>query len=176
MLSLKNIDRICVVLILIIALAGSYWVTGQITKQKRILRKENEILSKRVKDMNLAEANLKQIRTILNNARRELQILNERIPEKAETGAFINQLDKMFKQREIVLTGLIPLKPVKEKLYTRIPFRLNFKGPFNNIYRLLKDMESMNRILVVENMSISKGIGSQEGTVDLTANVFERGV
>lgn len=145
-------------------------------KQKRLLRQENQLLSKRIKDMNLAEANLKQIRTILINARRELKALNERIPETAEIGALIHQLDAKFRERKITLSGFSPLSPKKEKLYTKVPLRLTFKGTFNNIYHLLDDLETMNRLLVVEQITVKGSEGGDESTVDLTASVFERGV
>lgn len=126
--------------------------------------------------MNLAEVNLKQIRTVLDNARRELKALNERIPEKAEIGALIHQLDAKFRERKIALIGLMPLTPKKEKLYTKVPLRLTFKGTFNNIYHLLHELETMNRLLVVEQITVKGGQSGDESTVDLTANIFERGV
>ncbi len=126
--------------------------------------------------MNLAEVNLKQIRTVLENARRELKALNERIPEKAEIGALIHQLDAKFRERKIILIGLMPQPPKQEKLYTKVPLRLTFKGSFKNIYHLLYDLETMNRLLVVEQITVQGGPSGDESTVDLTAIVFERGV
>ena len=175
MLSIKNIDRICIVIILLIALGSGYLTSNLVVKQKRLLRQENQLLSKRIKDMNLAEISLKQIRTVLDNARRELKALNERIPEKAEIGALIHQLDAKFRERKITLAGFMPQPPQKEKLYTKVPLRLTFTGTFNNIYHLLDDLETMNRILVVEQISVKGGQSGDENTVDLTANVFERG-
>ncbi len=176
MLSIKNIDRICVVIILLIALGTGYLASNRIMKQKRLLHQENQLLSERIKDMNLAEVNLKQIRTVLDNARSELKALNERIPEKAEIGALIHQLDAKFRERKINLIGLMPQPPKKEKLYTKVPLRLTFKGTFNNIYQLLYDLETMNRLLVVEQINVTRGESGDESTVDLTASVFERGV
>ncbi len=176
MLSIKNTDRICIVIILLAALGSAYLASNRVMKQKRLLRQENQLLSKRIKDMNLAEVNLKQIRTVLDNARRELKALNERIPEKAEIGALIHQLDAKFRERKIILIGLMPLTPKKEKLYTKVPLRLTFKGTFNNIYHLLYDLETMNRLLVVEQITVKGGQSGDESTVDLTADVFERGV
>jgi len=176
MLSIKNIDRICIVIILLIALGSGYLVSNRLVKQKRLLRQENQLLSKRIKDMNLAEISLKQIRTVLDNARRELKALNERIPEKAEIGALIHQLDAKFRARKIILAGFMPQPPQKEKLYTKVPLRLTFTGTFKNIYHLLDDLETMNRLLVVEQITVKGGESGDENTVDLIANVFERGV
>jgi len=176
MLSIKNIDRICVAIILVIALGSGYLVSTRLVKQRRLLRQENQLLSERIKDMNLAEANLKQIREVLNHARRELKALNERIPEKAEIGTLIHQLDAKFRERKITLVGLTPQPPKKEKLYTKVPLRLTFAGAFNNIYHLLHDLETMNRLFVVERMSVQGDVNRDQNRVALTANVFERGI
>ena len=176
MLSIKTIDRICIAVILLAALGSGYLASKRVVKQKRLLRQENQLLSKRIKDMNLAEISLKQIRTVLDNARSELKALNERIPEKAEIGALIHQLDAKFRERKITLVGLMPQPPKKENLYTTVPLRLTFTGTFSNIYRLLNDLETMNRLLVVEQLNVKGGQSGDASTVDLTANVFERGV
>ena len=176
MLSIKTIDRICIAVILLAALGSGYLASKRVVKQKRLLRQENQLLSKRIKDMNLAEISLKQIRTVLDNARSELKALNERIPEKAEIGALIHQLDAKFRERKITLVGLMPQPPKKEKLYTTVPLRLTFAGAFNNIYHLLHDLETMNRLFVVERMSVQGDVNRDQNRVALTANVFERGI
>ncbi len=175
MIGIKNIDRICLVIILLVALGSGYLASNRIMKQKRLLHQETQFFSQRVKAMNRAEANLKLIRAGLNDARRELKELNQRIPEKAETGALIHQLDTKFRQWKITLLGLMPQPPEEEKLYTKVPLRMTFKGAFNNIYHLLDDLETMNRLLVVEQITVKGGQSRDESTVDLTANVFERG-
>ncbi len=63
---------------------------------------------------------------------------------------------------------------VEEKIYTKIPVRLIFKGSFVNIYNLLYDLETMNRMLVTENMTISRPNLNDSCQVDLTASVFQR--
>ena len=80
----------------------------------------------------------------------------------------------MIKERDIVLISLKPLPTVKEIRYTRIPIRLMFKGSFADIYHLLYDFETMNRLLVMEKMIISKPDRDKLCHVDLTISVFER--
>ena len=52
--------------------------------------------------------------------------------------------------------------------------RLIFEGPFASVYRLVNDLETMNRMVVMEKMKITKSNKAQPCRVDLTASVFER--
>jgi Tfp pilus assembly protein PilO len=147
---------------------------SQAVQHQREVRRENDLFSKRIKDLNVAESNLEHLRVRLDAARAELETLNKRIPESANIGEVLKQVDFLMRDRRIGLISMEPLATVKEKLYTKIPFRLMFKGTFVNIYHLLHDLESMNRILVMEKMRITRADLTQKCHVELTAHVFER--
>jgi Tfp pilus assembly protein PilO len=80
----------------------------------------------------------------------------------------------LMHERKIVLTSMQPLPTVEEKHYTKIPIRLIFKGSFVNIYRLLHDLETMNRVVVTEKMVISRSSLADKCQVELIASVFQR--
>jgi Tfp pilus assembly protein PilO len=173
-LSLKNFDRMCLGIVVIVSVSCGYLTVNHVTKQQRQIRQENALLSKRLRDLDLADTNLNHLKTVLNATRRELATLNEQIPETAKMGEFLKGVDALMKQREAVMINLQPLPIVKEKLYTRNPIRLIFKGPFAMIYRVLCDLETMNRTVVMEKMTIAKSNIPQECRVDLLASIFER--
>jgi Tfp pilus assembly protein PilO len=138
------------------------------------IREQNEILSKKSQDLDLAEDNLHRLNEVLDAAKRELESLNERIPDSAKIGEFVKQVDTLMKAREVGLISLEPLPAVKEKCYTKIPIRLLFQGPFVNIYGLLHDLETMNRTLVMEDIRIAQSDDTGKCQVHLTASVFEQ--
>jgi Tfp pilus assembly protein PilO len=173
-LSIKKLDRMCLIVVVIVSVICGSWVVSRGVKQQRQIRQENDLLSKRLNDLNLADTNLQRLKTALDATRKELQALNERIPDSANIGEFLKQIDSLMKERRIVLIGLWPLPTVKERLYIRIPVRLMFKGSFINVYHLLHDIETMNRTLVMEKILITKSDIAQECQVNLVANVFER--
>ena len=174
MLSMKKSDRICLVIIVLVSLICGYWVTMRVVKQERRNRQENDLLSRKSTDLNLAEMSLQEFKNAWDTKRKELETLNERIPETAQIGKFLRRVDSLIKERNIVLISLNPLPTVKEMRYTRIPIRLMFKGAFADIYHLLYDFETMNRLLVMEKMIISKPDRDKLCRVDLTISVFER--
>jgi len=173
-LSIKNLDRICLVIVIMVTMVCGYFTTGSSIKQRKIIRQENELLAKKSADLNVTETNLQHLKTTLNATRTKLKTLNERIPESAEIGNFLKQIDLLIIKRKIDLIRLEPLATVKERLYTKIPVRMVLKGTFVNVYRLLCDLETMNRMLIMEKIVISKSEKKADCRVELTANVFER--
>jgi Tfp pilus assembly protein PilO len=173
-LNTKKLDRMCLIMVVVVSVICGSWVASRGVRQQRHIRQENDLLFKRLNDLNLAETNLQRLKTALDATRRELQALNERIPDSAKIGEFLKQIDCLMKERKTVLIGIWPLPTVKEKLYTKIPIRMMFKGSFINVYHLLHDLETMNRTLVMEKILIAKSDIARECQVDLVANVFER--
>jgi Tfp pilus assembly protein PilO len=162
------------VVIIAIVIMCSYVTVSHIGKQKDQIRKENEVVSMKLNELNSAETSLKQLQTDLSAAEAELIKLNERIPESARIGDFLRHLDYLMEKRKMVLVSLKLPPTVEEKSYTKIPIRLVFKGLFGNLYEFLYDLETMNRMLVAENVVIKKSREQENCDVELSANLFER--
>jgi len=173
-ISIKNLDRICLCMLVIVVFACGFWAVDDTIKKKRHLRQENELFTHRLKDLNLADTNLQRLKKGLEATKNELKTLNEKIPETANIGVLLKKVDALMKSRNVEMINIEPLATVEEKLYTRIPIRMIFKGAFADIYGTLLDLETMNRILVMEKINISKTVNEKLCKVDLTACVFER--
>jgi len=173
-ISIKNLDRICLVVVITVSMLVGYSVASIGIKQRNIIRQENELLAKGSADLNLTEANLQHLKTVLNATRTKLKALNKRIPESAEIGNFLKQIDLLIIKRKIGLIRIEPLATVEESLYTKIPIRMVLKGDFVNVYQLLYDLETMNRMLIMEEIVISKSEKKADCRADLTVSVFER--
>ena len=173
-LSLKSLDRICLLTIIIVAALAGSWAVRHGVKQRAQVRLEDGLYLRSVNKTNLAESSIQHLKTALNAARSESKTLKARIPESAEIGKFLKQLDVRIKQRKITLLTLQPMPKVKEKYFTKIPLRLVFKGAFIDIYNLLHDLETMDRMLAAETMTISKSRYDEQCRVELTLNMFEQ--
>ena len=173
-LNIKRFDQICISLVIIVSLICGYWVMNRIIKQRGQLRQENEIISKTIIELKSAEENFENLNTLLADTKTELEFLDKRIPRSVNIGQVLKEIDYLMKDRNITLLSLQPLPPVEEKLYTKIPIRVMFEGSFANIYHLLYDLETMNRMLVAEDMSISRRNLDEKCHVVLTASVYQR--
>ena len=170
----KTLDRICLLTVVVVFLASGYWVVSRGARQLRQVPQENDFLVRSLKDLALAENNLQRLNDAIVETRREIKVLNEHIPNSAKIGEFLRQLDALIKEREITLESFHPLPVVKKKLFTRIPIRLTCRGTFVNIYDLLCDLETMNRLVDVETIAIANPNGDPEDRFDMTASIFER--
>jgi len=173
-LSMKHLDRICLAIIIIVSVLCGYWVVGNGIKQKQDIQQNKKLLTRQLNNLQLAEASVVQLKTILKEKEAGLTILRDKIPESEELGKLIKHLDGLIRSREIDLLTLQPLPGVKEESYTRIPVRLIFKGSFINVYQLLHDFEVMDRILRMDKIAIVLIEIENLCRVDLTASVFAR--
>lgn len=173
-LSLKNLDRICLFAVLIVAVTCGLWAVKHSAKKRNQVRLENSLYSRSINKINKADSSLNQLQTMLKDTQDRFNYLKARLPESAEIGKFLKQLDGRIKQRQIGLITLQPLPVVKERFFTKIPIRLIFKGGFVDTYRLLYDLETMNRLLATEILTITKPGIHEPCRVELILNIFEQ--
>jgi Tfp pilus assembly protein PilO len=173
-LNLKKLDRLCLGLMVIICVICGYWVAQQGTRQRQQIQLENNLLTRKLQDLNLAKINYQNLRMRLDRVEADLNILNQKIPQTAEIGLFLKNVDALMTSLNLVMINVQPFPAVSEKLYTRIPIQLTFTGAFKDAYRLLWKLENMNRLLVMEKITISQAHVDEPCRVDLTANIFQR--
>jgi Tfp pilus assembly protein PilO len=173
-LNIKTLDRICLVTVVVIFLVCGYWVVSGGIRQVREIRQEKNLLSNTLKNLALAETSLQQLDAAIAETRKQMKALNARIPDSAKVGEFLKQLDALMKERKVVLESFQSLPVVKEKLFTRIPIRLTCRGSFANIYHLLHDLETMNRLADVEKITITNPDSSPACRLEMTTRIFQR--
>jgi Tfp pilus assembly protein PilO len=170
----KTLDVICLSLLIIALVGCGYWVVNSTLKSYSQLRQQNKILSKELVELKSAEENYNTLNALLEQTREELQLVDQRIPESVNMGEVLQEIDFLMKQRKIILSSLQPLPLVEEKLYVKIPLRLIFEGSFVNIYHFTYDLETMNRMMVTENMAINRDNLQENCRAELTAAVYQR--
>jgi Tfp pilus assembly protein PilO len=174
-LNVKQLDRICLLTLLVVSLAaGGFVVRSGISERKRISL-ENDRIAGRLRDLSAAEAAIRKVDSALVRRRENLRFLNEKIPESLEIGWFLKEVNTAMKEKGLTLMSLQPLQAVKERLFTRLPVRMVFRGPFGRVYDLIHDLETMKPAVVLEKLVIQRGGGSSpECQVDLSASIFKR--
>jgi Tfp pilus assembly protein PilO len=172
--SIKHLDRACLATVIVVSLASGYLSFTHVSKKRQQFGVEKETLSRRVQEVNLAEANLEELKAALADTKEELNYLNERIPEPGKIGVLLKKIDSLMKRRKMTLVNLQPLPVREEKLYYRNPIQLTFKGNFINIFDVIHDLERINRVVLMDKMNISKKQDSDQCQVELMASVFER--
>ncbi len=170
---MKKFDRFCLLIVVVVSLVSGYFIVNNVNRQKRRISQENDLISEKLKKLNLAEANLENLKKFLDDTKKELKVINDQIPETAKIGMLLREIDSLMKEREELLINIEPLPPIMESHYKRIPIRMEFRGSFENTYKILYDLETMNRLLVMERIKIFKSNVDKNCKVDLTTSVFE---
>ena len=173
-LSIKQLDRACLITVVIISLVCGFLAVRHVTNKKRFFETERNVLSNKMKEINLATTNLEALQVNLTDIKKELSDLNERIPETGKIGLLLQQIDALMKRHEITLISLEPLSASQDKIYLKNPIRLVFKGSFVNILHLIRNLEGMNRIMVMETLTITREEISDQCQAELMTTVFER--
>ena len=173
-ISVKTLDRIGILLIIALSFTCGYWVIKDSVSKHKQLRQENDIVSKSLNQLRSTEDNFKNINSLMMQTKKELEFLDKRIPKSVNIGEVLNEIDSFMKKRKVTLISMQPMVSVEEKLYTKIPIKLMLKGSFINIYNLLYDFETMNRMVVSDNMTISRSNFAEDCQAELTANVYQR--
>ncbi len=171
---IKNLDRACLVILVLVALAGTAWNVGTMMSQERRLSRDRESREQERSRLAQADRNRKAIRQTLNQLQPELADLKRRIPQQTDMGALLKQLDLRMRERRIVMATIQPQTAVPEGLYRKIPVRLVFQGSFLQAYHFLSDVETMDRLLVPEKITMTGVEPNRECQVDLTVLVYER--
>jgi Tfp pilus assembly protein PilO len=140
----------------------------------RQIRQEKDVLSTTFKDLVLADTNLQELDAAIAETRKQVQAFNELIPDSADVGEFLKQLDGLMKKRSVVLETFEAQPTVKETLFTRIPIRLISRGRFVDIYYLVHDLEAMNRLADVEKILITNPDADLTCRLDMTTSIFQR--
>jgi Tfp pilus assembly protein PilO len=83
----------------------------------------------------------------------------KRIPAKGEFGSSLEQIVAVLNSAKLVTEEISPQSPVSEDKFSELPINICFKGEFNNICLFLAGLESMDRLVRIENLRL-EGDGS----------------
>ena len=173
-ITLKNMDRLCLMITLSVTLIFAGLVFQLNLKRQKETAEKSRLISQRASDLESTEQKVKQLEAVLGDKRTELKAFNDKIPETPEFGEFLDQLDRMMKQRNLALISVQPQGGVAEKTLTKIPVRMIFNGTFINIFNMIHAMETTGRTVVMENISIAKSNLEDNCRVQLLASIFSR--
>jgi len=169
------LDRTGLAVILLTILGGILWTAGTIVIHQRQVQAEKDLMTREAAGLTLAKSNLQNLRTARSRVQEDAAGLYLRIPQRIEMGALVKTLHTRMKERRLTLVSLQPQPPVPEDLYTKIPIRLVFQGSFAQIYRFVHDVETMQPLLIPEEIIIA-GSESSRGNcqVELRLLAYER--
>jgi Tfp pilus assembly protein PilO len=160
-------------LLFLCVVVGSWKIVGNINDLGKI-REKNQLLASTVRELASAETSFQKLNVSIQDKKKKIKQLHDSAPDSAQIGAFFQNLDQLVEKRQMTLESFKPLPKVEEKRFNRIPIRLISRGDFKDIFYFIRDLETMNRFVELEKVSIARPDNSQECKMDMTASIFER--
>lgn len=144
---------------LVLALAASSLVVGLWYPMNRRHQQVQQQLTQAQSE--LAQQTLKtgsplqlqqQIRTIKN----ELGRRGSQVPTQNDVPALLRTLSQLAESQQLGEAQIINRPVLAGDQYQAVPMAIQFKGPFPQAFGMLKDVESMERLLRVTRLDVSR--------------------
>ncbi len=173
-LNMKVVDMACIILLIMAVAAGGFLLQQNFSSHSSQVKLATEQLLVQKNSLELAIAKLIQLQSQFREKQDRIRELNKRVPKNPGMGELLSQIHGLVKQRNIVLIDFNH-KPAQEiERYKRIPVQIIVNGDFLNIYRLIHDLETLNRVFIFENIMIQRQEGKNHCQASLLASVFKQ--
>lgn len=127
--------------------------------EEELERNENEL---RQQERTYAEK--KEIADNLNERRREMALLEERLaqaltelPEQAELQDLLAQLNDISRKSGLELARIEPGGEVPAEFFSKIPLRMSVRGNYHEVALFMQEIARMRRIVNVNNIKLVEG-------------------
>ena len=122
-------------------------------------RIEQQASQQRQLDLQLAEKN--EIAQNLNERRREMDVLEQRLsealtelPEEKDIDELLSQLNDIGKKSGLTIARVEPTGESQGEFFSRIPIKMSVSGNFHEVATFLQEVAHMRRIVNVTNIEL----------------------
>lgn len=117
---------------------------------------EHTTLEAELKKAKAAEAAYQKDLEELARRRERERELNKILPQTTEYPAFLASVQQVANMAGVDLAAWTPQPEVKEKFYAKVPMRVELQGKFHQVAKFFYGIGQNDRIMNMENISISK--------------------
>ncbi len=173
-LNMKIIDMGCIIFLVLVVAAGVFFFQLSFSQHSSQIKLEKEQLMAQKNNLNLVNAKLAQLQSQFKQKEDRVLELNNRVPKAPQMGDLLSRLHALVKKRDITLIDFNHKPAQGFERYKRIPVNIIVNGGFLDIYRLIHDVETLNRVFIFENIIIKKQEGKNLCQATLMASVFQQ--
>lgn len=171
----KTLDIACLSVFVIVAIGGGYLVANSVASQARRTTQHIQNMEGLLWKLGEAERALATVETAVQANQDALEALRKRLPESRDMGEFLSALDEVTKRNGVVLSKVAPGETVANELCHRIAVQFHCKGAFADLHATLHGIETMERIVQIEQVSISGGgAPGAQCSMDVSCGVFSQ--
>ena len=134
-------------------------------KASAVVRGEIANIEQSIRDIPLRVEELEQLRKEIEHREEYLARVQPAVPIDPDVHDLLDQVADLARNSSLSITRLQPLPIEIHESYQRLPFQLNFAGPYRGVVEFFKGIESGPRLFAVQKFSIRKENGKDKSAV-----------
>ncbi len=173
-LSIRTLTIACLAGFLALALGGLVVVAAAARAKANRIERSNKVADSLLDGLTEAQSTLSQLDAILRENQAAAEKVSKKLPESEVIGGFLADLDALASKADVKVNKVTSGQSVAEEVYTRTPITFSCEGSFAGLHSLLFRLERMDRLVRVEQVSISRRAPSSRYEMNAQCSVYGR--
>ncbi len=173
-LSIRTLNVACLAGFLALGLGGLVVVAAAANAKANRIERSNKAADSLLDGLKKAQSTLSQLDAILGENQAAAEKVSKRLTESEVIGGFLADLDALASEADVKINKVASGQPVAEEVYTRTPITFSCEGSFAGLHSLLYRLERMDRLVRVEQVSISRRPPSSRCSMNVLCSVYGR--
>lgn len=110
---------------------------------------------KEIQDLPMRTVEFEKLKKKIQDQKNYLNKTEKLAPEESDLQRVIRQVSDLARNSDLVVGPVKPQSEITHSSYVAVPFQLSFTGSFRGIATFLKGLESQERLITVEELSLS---------------------
>ncbi len=173
-LSIRTLNVACLAGFLALVLGGLVVVASAARAKANRIEHSNKVADSLLGGLMEAQSTLSLLDAILMENQAAAEKVSKKLPESEVIGGFLADLDALASKADVKINKVTSGQPVAEEVYTRTPITFSCDGSFAELHSLLYRLERMDRLVRVEQISISRRSPSSRCSMNVLCSVYGR--
>ncbi len=170
----RTLDMVCCAGLIALAIGGTIAALKSVAARADVFDRQREAAEMRLRELNQAQTTLGRLSDVLKVNQTALETLQKRLPESERIGQFLADLDALAGRHGVRVNNVRPGRAIREEICTRTPLSFSCEGRFSDLHALLYGLESMERLVRIEEVDMVRDSLETGCTLDVKCNVYMR--
>ena len=173
-LSIRTLNTACLAGFVALAIGGSFVASRSARAKAERMDRDRKTAEVLLGEFKKAQTALGRLDATLKANQTALETLRKRLPESEPIGGFFADLDALAGKAAVKVNKVAPGQSVPEQMCTRTPLAFSCEGSFAGLHAVLHGLERMDRLVRIEQVSISRSSPSSRCSMTITCSVYGR--
>lgn len=173
-LNAKTLDMACIAGFLVFAVGGSVLALRSARAYAGRVAHRNRSVEERIVELKKAQAVLDRLELALRSNEAALAALRRRLPDSLGVGQFLSSLHAVMTRHDVELSKVTPGDTAAHDLYRKTAMSFRCRGAFADLHAVMYELETMERLVRIEGVSIGGGAAGRSCSMDVACSVYSR--